>query len=140
MITFCKKCGSALDETVESCRDCGMANPYWSQGSDGALQDDSFGLFSDNSHLARGLLGVGALYLSFAVIMLLILGVTPWSGIPVLTRVCYIGAFVLGVGDVALVLYSDPEKPGWRPLAQGILVLNLLGFGLLIVLDRAGIL
>jgi hypothetical protein len=139
MITFCKKCGSALDETVESCRDCGMANPYWSQGSDSALQDGSYGLFSDNSHLMRAILSLGALYLCFGVFMLMILGAT-WSQIPVLTRLCYIGAFVLGVGDVALALYSDPEKPRWRPLAQGILVLNLLGFGLLIVLDRAGIL
>jgi predicted amidophosphoribosyltransferase len=28
MITICKNCGAALDETVQTCPDCGNPNPY----------------------------------------------------------------------------------------------------------------
>lgn len=142
MITFCKKCGGALDETVETCPDCGLLNPWFDQASESVQQDGRsglsgmlFGLFRDNSHVERTLLFLGAIDLSFLLIAFLSLTATPWSKNPVSTRISDVGLLVLGVGDLALAFYSDLERPVWRALAKGFAAVNILGFLLLIALD-----
>ena len=147
MITVCKTCGSALDEAMETCRDCGLPNPWCNQDPESVLLQNRRGglfgslivLFRNGAHLERTLLSLAALDWFLVLIFVMILTATPWSAIPALTRMCYVGALVLGVGNLALALYSDLERPIWRALAQGSVALNLLGFGLLAVLDRAGV-
>ena len=145
MITVCKNCGAALDETVEICRDCGLPNPWFDHALESASPNGRLGLsgmlialFRDNSHIERTLLILGAIDLSFSLIALLSLAATPWSKNPVTTRVGDVGLLVLGVGDLALAIYADLERPVWRALAQGFAAVNILGFLLLMVLDRAG--
>ena len=131
MITVCKNCRSALDETMETCRDCGLPNPWFDQGATSEVANPG-------SHLERTLLVLGALYVSFAPLALLILSVTPWSRLPVTTRLFYPGSFILGLGDLAVAMYCDLERPMWRRLAKGLVVVNLLAFALASGLDRAG--
>jgi hypothetical protein len=144
MITFCKNCGAALDETMETCRDCGSPNPWASesvpkQGGRFGLSGMLIGLFRDNSHVERTLLILGGLDLSFALISFLtLLGGTPWSKLPVPTRLGDVGVLVLGVGDLALAFRADLNRPVWRALAKGIVAVNLLGFMLMLALNRAG--
>ena len=146
MITVCKNCGSALDETMQTCRDCGWPNPWCDQDSKSVVANYGrvgpigvlLALLRDNSHLERMLLVLGALYLSFAPITLLAFSVTPWSRMPVTTRLFDAGSFILGLGDLALAIYGDLERPMWRGLARGLVLVNLLGFELFRELDRAG--
>lgn len=129
---------------METCRDCGSPNPWFDQESvpaQGAGSGPSgmlIGLFSDNSHIERTLLVLGGIDLSFLLVTFLSLAVTPWSKNPVSTRLTDVGALVFGVGDLALAIYADLEKPAWRAFARGVAAVNLLGFMLLFVLDRGG--
>jgi len=95
-------------------------------------------LFRDDARLVRTLLTLGALDLIIGSILGFALSLTPWSELPALSRTILVGAVVLGLGDLALAFYADLERPMWRALARGVIVLNLLGFTLLAVLGQAG--
>jgi hypothetical protein len=148
MITFCKNCGAALDETMATCRDCGMPNPYGEQDPETVLpQYARFGLVRtligfarNNSHLERTLLTLGAIDLPFAMIWLMGISATPWAQIPPSSPPLAVGSFVLGIGNVVLAIQADLERPVWRAVARGAVALNLVGLTLLVWLDRVGLL
>ena len=126
---------------MRTCRDCGSPNPWFDQvledmppqGPSGMLT----GLFrgGDSSHVARTLLYLGALDLSFLLITVLSLTAMPWSEKPVSTRIIDVGALAFGVGNLALAFYADLERPVWRALGTGMATVNLLGFFWLMGLD-----
>src|ERR1700687_818437 len=98
MITICKNCRAALDETVEKCPDCGFPNPWFDERLRSASPNGRFGLsgvlsalFRDNAHVQRTLLLLGAVHWWFFLISLLRLTVTPWSQNPVSTRLGDVG-------------------------------------------------
>ena len=134
MITVCKQCGAALDETRRVCPDCGGPNPWadpdpeailggrTTVGSLGAL----FGL-SDDVRLERTLLLLGACCLSIALIFLLTLTATPWWELSLRERCLFVGLWFFGVADVALAVYGKLDEPNWRRLAVGLIAATLIG-------------
>jgi hypothetical protein len=130
MITFCKNCGAAFDETTEACLDCGTPNPYFDQNSKNAFQRSPGGtlieLFRNNLNLERTLLGFGALNVAFGVAGMLTLLTLPWSETPPVTRVLETICPVVGVGSLALAFRADllEKRPMWRILVRVILILG----------------
>jgi hypothetical protein len=144
MITFCKNCGGALDETMTTCRDCGLPNPHADQDPDTVLPQYArsgllptlLGLARDTSHLEHTLLTLGALDFPFALLWFMGISVTSWAHTPPSTRLLAVGSLVLGIGNVALAAQADLERPVWRVVARGAVALNLIGFAVLMLLDR----
>lgn len=134
MITVCKQCGAALDETRPVCPDCGGPNPWADPDPEAILGGRSpagslsvlFGL-SDDVRLERTLLVLGACCLSIGLVAFMSLTATPWWELALKEQCLFAGLWFFGVADVLLAVYGTLDEPNWRRLAVGLIGATLVG-------------
>jgi hypothetical protein len=125
MITICKKCRAALNETLEQCADCGTPNPWFADLYGVGLNPWSAQSIKD-SQLGKSLASLGAIDLCLTLGGLMSLMGTPWAALPLVIRLMYSGAALFAAGNLTLALRFDLASPAQRLLARVLIAANCI--------------
>ena len=116
MITICKNCGAAVDETMQTCPDCGNPNPWAQPAFDPWPSSEA----DPQQYLERGLFITGGISLVVSFWSVFSLAFDPWSELPTFVKASLIVFPVLTAACFFLSHRRDlwENRGVWRVVVQ----------------------